>query len=189
MRSKLAVGAYRTLMPFVPQPRVAEVRELLRQHGVRADVAGKLRRFDHHDAHLASAYYASGEADCLVVSNDAFGDGLCCKVAVGRAGRLTVIAQNSFPNSLGCYYSYATSLCGFRKAHHAGKTTGLAAFGNPERTLEIFRGLLSWDARRGQYVNHGPIFGRALRRMKEELAGVSHRFPNRRIHGVLCRVG
>jgi carbamoyltransferase len=173
MRSKLAVGAYRALLSYAPQPRVAEVHELLRRQGVRADVAGRLRRFDHHDAHLASAYYASGESDCLVVSNDAFGDGLCCKVAVGRAGRLTVISQNSFPNSLGCYYSYATSLCGFRKAHHAGKTTGLAAFGNPERTLGVFQSLLGWDARRGKYVNHGPIFGRALRRMKEELAGVS----------------
>jgi carbamoyltransferase len=173
MRSKLAVGAYRALMPYVPQPRLAEVHELLRRLGVRADVAGRLRRFDHHDAHLASAYYASGESDCLVVSNDAFGDGLCCKVAVGRGGRLTVISQNSFPNSLGCYYSYATSLCGFRKAHHAGKTTGLAAFGNPDRTLGVFQRLLGWDAQRGEYVNHGPIFGRALRRMKEELAGVS----------------
>lgn len=173
MRSALAVGAYRVLMPHVPQPRLAEVHELLRRLGVRTDVAGRLQRFDHHDAHLASAYYASGEADCLVVSNDAFGDGLCCKVAVGKAGRLTVISQNSFPNSLGCYYSYATSLCGFRKAHHAGKTTGLAAFGNPERTLEVFRRLIGWDAQRGEYVNHGPIFGRALRRMKEELAGVS----------------
>lgn len=173
MRSKLAVGAYRALMPHVPQARVAEVRELLRRLGVRSEVAGRLRRFDHHDAHLASAYYAGGEADCLVISNDAFGDGLCSKVAVGRAGRLTVIAQNSFPNSLGCYYSYATSLCGFQKGHHAGKTTGLAAFGNPERTIEVFRRLIGWDAKAGAYVNRGPIFGRALRRMKDELAGFS----------------
>lgn len=173
MRSALAVGAYRVLMPHVPQPRLAEVHQLLRRLGFRSDVAGRLQRFDHHDAHLASAYYASGESDCLVVSNDAFGDGLCCKVAVGRGGRLTVISQNSFPNSLGCYYSYATSLCGFRKAHHAGKTTGLAAFGDPDRTLGVFQRLLSWDARRGQYVNQGPIFGRALRLMKDELAGVS----------------
>lgn len=173
MRSRLAVAAYRTLMPYVPQARVAEVRDLLTRQGVRADVIAGLRRYDHHDAHLASAYYASGEPDCLVVSNDAFGDGLCCKVAVGSAGRLKVISQNSFPNSIGCYYSYATDLCGFRKAHHAGKTTGLAAFGDSAATIEVFRSLFGWDERRGQYVNHGPIFGRALRLMKEKLAGVS----------------
>jgi predicted NodU family carbamoyl transferase len=92
MRSKFAVGAYQALMPYVPQARVSEVRELLRREGIRPAVAGDLLRFDHHDAHLASAYYASGEADCLVISNDAFGDGLCCKVAVGKAGRLGVIA-------------------------------------------------------------------------------------------------
>ena len=173
MRSKFAVGAYRALMPYVPQARVSEVRELLRREGIRPAVAGDLLRFDHHDAHLASAYYASGEADCLVISNDAFGDGLCCKVAVGKAGRLGVIAQNAFPNSLGSYYSFATALCGFPRVHHAGKTTGLAAFGNPDRTLEVFRRLISWDAQRGEYVNHGPIFGNALRRMRKELAGVS----------------
>ena len=95
---------------------------------MRPEVIAGLRRFDHHDAHIASAYYASGEADCLIVSNDAFGDGLCSKVAVGRAGRFSVISENSFPNTLGCYYCYATAICGFQKAHHAGKTTGLAAF-------------------------------------------------------------
>jgi carbamoyltransferase len=172
MRSSMAIAAYRSLMPYVPQARVSEVRDLLRQQGVKSDVVGNLRRFDHHDAHLASAYYASGESDCLVISNDAFGDGLCCKVAVGRAGRLTVIAQNSFPNSIGCYYSYATALCGFRKGHHAGKTTGLAAFGDPKHTIEIFRRLFGWDEQRGRYINYGPIFGRALRRMRKELEGI-----------------
>ena len=172
MRSSMAIAAYRALMPHVRQARIKETRELLRRQGVRSDVIGNLQRFDHHDAHLASAYYSSGEPDCLVISNDAFGDGLCCKVATGKVGRLTVIAENSFPHSLGCYYMYATALCGFRKAHHAGKTTGLAAFGDASQTIEVFQRLFGWDAQRGRYVNHGPIFGRALRRMKAELEGI-----------------
>lgn len=173
MRSPLAIVAYRGLMPHVPQARLGEVRDLLARIGVRAEIAAGLRRYDHHDAHLASAYYASGEADCLVISNDAFGDGLSCKVAVGRAGRLTVISENSFFNSVGCYYSYATALCGFRKAHHAGKTTGLAAFGDADKTIGVFRRLFDWDEARGRYINHGPIFGNALRLMQRELAGAS----------------
>ena len=173
MRSQPAIAAYRTLMPKVPQARVAEVRALLQRQGIRPDVIASLQRFDHHDAHIASAYYAGGEPDCLIVSNDAFGDGLCCKVAVGRAGRLTVISENSFPHSIGCYYSYATALCGFKKAHHAGKTTGLAAYGDASKTIGVFRGLFGWDERRGRYINHGPIFGRALRRMQAELGGVA----------------
>lgn len=173
MRSQMAIAAYRALMPRLPQSRLRDTLELLRRQGVRSEVIENLQRFDHHDAHLASAYYSSGEPDCLVVSNDAFGDGLCCKVGFGRAGRLTVIAENSFPNSLGCYYMFATFMCGFPKAHHAGKTTGLAAFGDPTRTIGTFRRLFGWDERRGRYVNHGPIFGRALRRMQAELAGVA----------------
>src|SRR5260370_5874661 len=173
MRSSLAVAAYRSLMPWVPQARVSEVRELLRRQGIKAGVIRNLRRFDHHHAHLASAYYASGESDCLVISNDAFGDGLCCKVAVGRAGRLTVIAQNSFPNSIGLYYNYATALCGFRKGHHAGKTTGLAAFGDARHPIDVVRRLFGWEEGQGRYLNYGPIFGRSLRLMKRELACVS----------------
>ena len=90
MRSQMAIAAYRALMPRLPQSRLRDTLELLRRQGVRSEVIENLQRFDHHDAHLASAYYSSGEPDCLVVSNDAFGDGLCCKVGFGRAGDLAM---------------------------------------------------------------------------------------------------
>src|SRR5215475_12160078 len=128
--------------------------------------------YDHHDCHLASAYYASGEPDCLVVSNDGFGDALCCKVALGHGGRLDVISSNSFFNSLGVYYNYASLLCGFPKAHHVGKTTGLAAFGDPTRTIDTFRKLARWDEGQGRYVNDGPVFRRAIYALQSELATV-----------------
>jgi len=171
LASPAALAAYRGLMPLRAARRRGEVQRLLAEHGVRATV----RAFDHHDAHLASAYYTSGHADALVLSNDGFGDGLCAKVAVGDRStrRLRNLAQNSFFNSLGVYYNFVTLFCGFRKSHHAGKTTGLAAYGDPARTLPVFRELLAWDEAEGMYRNRGRVFRNCIADLRRRLEGVS----------------
>ena len=107
------------------------------------------------------------------MSNDGFGDGRCCKVATGRGGALTMVASNPFFNSLGVYYNYVTQFCGFPRSHHAGKTTGLAAFGDPSTTLKMFQSLIGWDEGRGRYLNHGRVFRNCLRDLCARLDGVS----------------
>ncbi len=168
IRSELALAGYRGLMPGLTRGH-GRLADLLVELGLSAPVAV----VDHHDAHLAAAYYSGGDPNCLILSNDGFGDGLCCKVAVGQAGRLQVLSANSFVNSIGVYYNYVTKLCGFPRHHHAGKVTGLAAFGDPGRTIDVFRRLIAWDERQGRYVNHGPIFRNALSLLRRELDGVA----------------
>jgi len=167
--SRGANTAYRRLMRPLTAPRLASIGHRLRDVGVRARVAA----YNHHDCHIASAYFVSGEADCLVISNDGFGDGECAKVAVGRNGRLSVVARNEFFNSLGGYYNYATILCGFPKSHHAGKTTGLAAFGDPGKTLPVFQDLITWDSALGRYVNRGKLFRNCIRELTARLDGAA----------------
>lgn len=171
MASGPSLGVYRALMGIKAKDRTEAVRQSLSRMGIGAPV----HSFDHHDAHLASAYYSANRPDAIVISNDGFGDGLCSKVAVGNqsTGRLEVISTNSFFNSLGVYYNFATLLCGFSKAHHAGKTTGLAAFGDPAHTLEVFRDLIRWNPESGTYVNHGRIFRNCIADLRARLAGVS----------------
>jgi carbamoyltransferase len=166
-----ASSCYRATMPLKTSSRVASIRQHLQQFGVRAPI----RTFDHHDAHIASAYYSAGRPNALVISNDGFGDGLCSKVAVGnsRIGGLEVLSENSFFNSIGVYYNFATLLCGFAKAHHAGKTTGLAAFGDPTHTLEVFQDLIRWHNDSGIYVNHGRIFRNCIADLRDRLSGAS----------------
>ncbi|MSQ99183.1 MAG: carbamoyltransferase [Xanthomonadales bacterium] len=171
MRSAAALALYRGMMPARGGARIFRIGELLQRMGVVAPV----HAYDHHDAHLASAYYSSGAADSLVVSNDGFGDGLCSKVALGdpESKRLKVISSNSFFNSLGVYYNFATLICGFKKAHHAGKTTGLAAFGDPQRTIDVFRSMIRWDPASGIYRNDGGVFRNCIAELRQRLAGVS----------------
>jgi len=171
LASDAAQTLYQSLMPMMARGKAGRIRG----HLLDAGVTASLQFFEHHDSHVASAYYAGGERDCLVVSNDGFGDGLCAKVAVpdGPGGALRVISSNHFVNSLGVYYNYVTHFCGFSKSHHAGKTTGLAAYGDPEKTMPIFQRLIEWDADRGIYVNRGKLFGNCLQDIHEKLAGFS----------------
>lgn len=150
----------------------ARFRDLLSDMGVRAPLV----RYDHHDCHLAAAYYTSGwDSDCVVISNDGWGDGLCAKVATGCDGKLKTISSNTFYNSFGPYYSGVTHFCGFNKMYHAGKTTGLAAHGDPEKTLGFFRERIPWVESEGRYVNRGKLFRDGLREIHEHFAGVEPR--------------
>lgn len=168
MRHPLAASCYRGVMPKFARRRTRRLAGLLDDAGIGAPVVA----YDHHDAHLASAYYTSGWQDALVISNDGFGDGLCCKVAVGRDGRLTTLSDNSVFNSLGNYYNLVTHICGFRMTHHVGKAASLAAHGDPERTIALFRRLIRWDPGRGRYVNDGPVFRQALDLIRREVDGI-----------------
>ena len=173
MRLDLAIDSYRSIMPTFSRKRLSQVQQILSDHGLRADVSSAVSTHDHHACHVASAYFASGYEDCLILSNDGFGDGLSSLVSVGKGGTLTHLVRTSFFDSLGVYYNYATLLCGFPRSHHAGKTTGLAAFGDSTKTRAIFARLITWDERRERYINHGPIFRNAIARLRAELAGFS----------------
>jgi len=91
----------------------------------------------HHLAHAASAYYCCpwSEAPVLTITLDAFGDGHCGSVWIGRAGRLEHRFWLDFPSSVGGLYTAFTAHMGFKPLQHEGKIVGLAAFGRPEPLL------------------------------------------------------
>lgn len=97
-----------------------------------------VRRFAHHDCHLASAFWSSGWDEALVVSIDGKGDGLSASAAVmdrrGRHDRLLAVPSAS---SLGRAWWAATVACGLGGHHGAGKTMAWAAFGSPRHLPEL----------------------------------------------------
>lgn len=64
---------------------------------------GKLKRFDHHLAHTANAYYASGYDRALIVTLDGYGSGLAGSVSVGEGGRIRRLHTLDYPHSLGTF--------------------------------------------------------------------------------------
>ncbi len=97
----------------------------------------KLRRFDHHGAHAAGAYLASGFDRALVLTLDGYGSGLAGSVSLGEGGKLRRLAGLRFPNSLGTFYEMVTSSLGFHPDRHAGKVVGLAAYGDPSVLRDV----------------------------------------------------
>lgn len=98
---------------------------------------GKLKRYDHHSAHTAAAYYASGFERALIVTLDGYGSGLAGSVSVGERTRLRRIHKLEYPHSLGVFYESVTSSLGFKPSRHEGKIVGLAAYGDPSILLEL----------------------------------------------------
>ncbi|HXG89496.1 MAG TPA: carbamoyltransferase C-terminal domain-containing protein [Vicinamibacterales bacterium] len=95
-------------------------------------VAERLHHVEHHPAHLASAFYASGfdEATCCAI--DAFGDFVSTSVAAGRGSQLHVLDRTFFPHSLGLLYLAVTQFLGFKKYGDEYKVMGLAPYGQPK---------------------------------------------------------
>src|SRR5947208_1923885 len=62
-------------------------------------LAGKLRRFHHHDTHAANAFFASGYDRALLVTLDGYGSGCCGGVYIGDREGVRMLHRFSFPNS------------------------------------------------------------------------------------------
>jgi carbamoyltransferase len=110
--------------------------------------AGALRaRFhnvEHHQAHIASAFFVSPFEDAAALSLDGFGDFASTMLAEGRGNRFTVLDRVLFPHSLGIFYTAVTQWLGFPHYGDEGKVMGLAPYGTP-RYLDELRRLVKLD--------------------------------------------
>lgn len=130
---------------------------------------GAVHRYDHHLCHELSAIYTAGWDECLAVTMDCWGDGAAGRVAAFRHGALEQLHVTPMVHSLGCYYLFATNLCGFPQSYHCGKTVGLAAYGQGGRALEYLRSRINFDANQGRIVNRGKFLRNGLHEMRTEL--------------------
>jgi len=100
----------------------------LAEHGVSAPI----EFVDHHEAHCATAYFASGIDRCLAVSLDGYGSGYAGSFYHCEGGKMRLLAGIPYPHSLGTFYRRVTQALGFKPNRHEGKIVGLAAFGDPD---------------------------------------------------------
>lgn len=105
-------------------------------------VNAKMKFYNHHLSHAASAWYTAPFSCDLIFTADGHGDGESITfyepdIDVG----LKLIKSYGHQVSAGQFYSEITQLLGFMPSRHEGKITGLAAYGKPGPLLETFRGL------------------------------------------------
>ena len=92
-----------------------------------------IERVHHHDAHAASAYYASGFNEANIISMDGSGDGISCEFAVGKDNNMEILERFDRPNSIGIFYSMITQYCGFTRDSDEYKLMGLSSYGDREK--------------------------------------------------------
>src|ERR1700737_3405840 len=108
-------------------------------------IEAKFHRIEHHQAHLASAFFVSPFERAALLSADGLGDFASTMWGSGSGNRMQIADAIAFPHSLGLYYTAVTQYLGFLKFGDEYKVRGLAAYGEPER-LEAFRDIVRFDA-------------------------------------------
>ncbi|OGH21753.1 MAG: hypothetical protein A3F31_04895 [Candidatus Levybacteria bacterium RIFCSPHIGHO2_12_FULL_38_12] len=117
-------------------PRIVLKKEL---HGYK----GTYSCVHHHLAHSYSTYYTSLWEECLVMAIEGSGLNETMSIFKVTNGKWVKLMESRLPNSAGRFYELATQLLGFNLYRHAGKVTGLAAYGNPEKAYHKIKELIS----------------------------------------------
>jgi carbamoyltransferase len=99
--------------------------------GVRLEVV------DHHDCHLAAAFFCSPFERANVLSLDARGEVVTAVLAKGEGTSLTRLGEIPMPHSLGMLYSAVTQFLGFAPFDGEGTVMGLASYGE-NRFADVF---------------------------------------------------
>jgi carbamoyltransferase len=143
-----AIDALRRVAPkrmaaqaYVDLNLVRKERYFRRRWGFR----GRTFNVGHHQAHAASAFFASPFDEAAVLTLDRGGDFLSTTLNHGQGHRLRTLAEVRNPDSLGEIYSALTWYLGFHPNSDEGKVMGLAPYGK-DRFALAFRDLLHLTA-------------------------------------------
>lgn len=100
---------------------------------------------DHHSGHRWGAFACSPFDEAFIFTFDGRGDLKSTTAAIGdKRGIREVDYRLSF-DSLGFLYGQITHYLGYKPHRHEGKVTGLAAYGDPAKTLPLYRRLMSFE--------------------------------------------
>lgn len=97
---------------------------------------------EHHESHAASAFYPSPFEKAAILTTDGVGEWATTSFGMGEGNRLTLLAEQHFPHSLGLLYSAFTYFCGFKVNSGEYKLMGLAPYGEPRYETQIREALI-----------------------------------------------
>ena len=109
----------------------------------RKDMRAQIHNVEHHQTHIASAFFVSPFDEAAILSVDGFGDFCSTMTAVGRGNSFQILERVLFPHSLGIFYTAFTQYLGFPHYGDEGKVMGLAPYGDPERYMKAMRDVVA----------------------------------------------
>lgn len=156
----------RVLGAYNKPARLRKAREALAPLGVTAE----FEIVEHHLGHAFGTWLTSPWEQCLVLTLDAQGDGLSSVAASAGPDGLNVFNRISFLHTPAHQYAYATRVLGYRCGRE-GKTTGLAAYGDPLKTIDVFRDRLSYSSEERRFVDKGFYVQPEIKYLRKKLTG------------------
>jgi carbamoyltransferase len=140
------LGSFLTAMPVWLKEKLnlrsALRRELATLDGGKPNDVPPVLFTEHHQAHAASAFFASPFWRAAVLCLDGVGEWATTSLWMGDGNSLTPRWQIDFPHSLGLLYSAFTYYTGFKVNSGEYKLMGLAPYGEPRYTSAIFDHLI-----------------------------------------------
>lgn len=107
--------------------------------------ASRIRTYDHHKCHAASAFWPSPFEKAMFATSDGRGDGLSASLGFASGNSIETTRRIADIDSIGQFYAAMTFYLGFRPNRHEGKVTGLAAHGDPMRFGPQFLSNVNWN--------------------------------------------
>jgi carbamoyltransferase len=138
----------KALLERETEARVVLFKEL-RKRGFRAE---RIKTYDHHLCHAASAFWPSPFEKALFATCDGRGDDLSGILGIAHGDQLDVRHRISELDSVGLFYAAVTFYLGFKPNRHEGKITGLAAHGDPNCLGPRFLQNVHWNADSGYKI-------------------------------------
>jgi carbamoyltransferase len=87
---------------------------------------------EHHESHAASAFFPSPFSEAAFLTIDGVGEWTTTSYGIGKDNQVNILADITFPHSLGLLYSAFTYYTGFRVNSGEYKVMGLAPYGEPK---------------------------------------------------------
>ena len=97
---------------------------------------------EHHEAHAASAFFASPFEEAAILTMDGVGEWATSSLAQGQGNHIDILKEIRFPHSIGLLYSAFTYYTGYRVNSGEYKVMGLAPYGEPTYKDLILRELI-----------------------------------------------
>jgi len=129
----------------LPQRHLNEVLKPLYPKGLQID-----EYVDHHLSHASSTYFTSPYDESAVVVIDAIGEFDTISIWYANGGKLTKRYSQTYPNSIGLWYSAITQRLGLKPQEDEYILMGMAAWGQENKELQSeLRELLKQNLHRG----------------------------------------
>lgn len=100
---------------------------------------GRVLFTEQHQAHAASAFYASPFSDAAVLTVTTVGEWATTSLGHGRDRELELLAETHFPHSLGLLCSAVAAFLGFSPGDGQQAVMDLAAYGEPTHAEQLSR--------------------------------------------------